>query len=76
MAADVDADEALTVPQATHVLSLRRGRVEVLGETANVPVDMERLHIGRSPRCALVLDDPTVSKVHAEVQATPASRLG
>src|SRR5580704_6700160 len=72
MAADVDADEAFpTVPQQTHVLSLRRGRVEVLGETASVPVDMERLHIGRSQRCALVLDDPTVSKVHAEVQATP-----
>ncbi len=24
-----------------------------------------------SPRCAIVLDDPSVSKVHAEVQATP-----
>ncbi len=71
MAADVDADEALTVPQETHVLSLRRGRIEVVGETASVPVDMERLHIGRSQRCALVLDDPSVSKVHAEVQATP-----
>jgi DNA-binding NtrC family response regulator len=72
MAADVDADEAFpTVPQETHVLSLRRGRIEVVGEAASVPVDMERLHIGRSPRCALVLDDPTVSKVHAEVQATP-----
>ena len=70
--ADVDADEAFpTVPQETHVLSLRRGRIEVVGEAASVPVDMERLHIGRSPRCALVLDDPTVSKVHAEVQATP-----
>ncbi len=71
MAADVDAEDALTVPQEIHVLSLRRGRVEVVGETGRVPVDMERLHIGRSPRCALVLDDPTVSKVHAEVQATP-----
>ena len=71
MAAEVDADEAHTVPQETHVLSLRRGRIEVVGETASVPVDMERLHIGRSERCALVLDDPTVSKVHAEVQATP-----
>jgi DNA-binding NtrC family response regulator len=72
MVADVDADEAFpTVPQETHVLSLRRGRIEVVGEAASVPVDMERLHIGRSPRCALVLDDPTVSKVHAEVQATP-----
>ncbi len=71
MVADIDADDALTVPQEIHVLSLRRGRVEVVGETGSVPVDMERLHIGRSQRCALVLDDPTVSKVHAEVQATP-----
>jgi DNA-binding NtrC family response regulator len=71
MVADVDADDALTVPQETHVLSVRRGRLEVVGETASVPVDMDRLHIGRSQRCALVLDDPTVSKVHAEVQATP-----
>ncbi len=71
MAADVDADEAFpTVPLETHVLSLRRGRIEVVGETASVPIDMERLHIGRSQRCALVLDDPTVSKVHAEMQAT------
>jgi DNA-binding NtrC family response regulator len=71
-AADVDADESFpTVPQETHVLSLRRGRIEVVGKPASLPVDMERLHIGRSPRCALVLDDPTVSKVHAEVQATP-----
>jgi DNA-binding NtrC family response regulator len=71
MPADVDADDALTVPQAPHVLSLRGGRIEVVGEAASVSVDMERLHIGRSQRCALVLDDPTVSKVHAEVQATP-----
>src|SRR5258708_24676589 len=71
MPADVDADDAFpTVPQETHVLSLRRGRIEVVGESASVPVDMERLHIGRSQRCALVLEDPTVSKVHAEVQAT------
>jgi DNA-binding NtrC family response regulator len=72
-APDVDADDALTVPlsQQTHVLSLRGGRIEVVGEDASVPVDMERLHIGRAKRCALVLDDPTVSKVHAEVQATP-----
>jgi DNA-binding NtrC family response regulator len=71
MPADVDADDAITVPQAPHVLSLRGGRIEVVGEAASVAVDMERLHIGRSQRCALVLDDPTVSKVHAEVQATP-----
>ena len=66
-----DADEALTVPQETHVFRLLRGRIEVVGEKASVPVDMERLQIGRAKNCALVLDDPTVSKVHAEVQATP-----
>ena len=72
MAADGDADEAHpTVPRETHVLSLRGGRIEVVGESASVPVGMDRLHIGRSKRCALVLDDPTVSNVHAEVQATP-----
>jgi len=73
MAADVEADEALTVPlsQETLVLSLRGGRIEVMGEAGSVAVGMERLHIGRSQRCALVLDDTTVSKVHAEVQATP-----
>jgi DNA-binding NtrC family response regulator len=72
MVADVDADEAhTTVPLETHVLPLRRGRIEVVGEAASLPVDMDRLHIGRSQRCALFLDDPTVSKVHAEVQATP-----
>ncbi len=72
-AVDIDPDEALTVAlaQETHVLSLRGGRIEVVGEAASFPVDMERLHIGRSQRCALVLEDPTVSKVHAEVQATP-----
>jgi DNA-binding NtrC family response regulator len=71
MALDVDSDDALTVPVQSHVLSLRRGRIEVVGEAGEIPVDIERLHIGRSRHCALVLDDQTVSKVHAEVQATP-----
>jgi DNA-binding NtrC family response regulator len=71
MAADAEADEALTVPQETHVLSVRGGRLEVVGGTASVSVAMERLLVGRSQRCTIVLDDPTVSKVHAEVQATP-----
>ena len=72
MVADLDTDETLTtVPLETHVLPLRRGRIEVVGEPGSVPVDLERLHIGRSERCALVLDEPTVSKVHAELQATP-----
>src|SRR5580704_15545150 len=66
-----DADEALTVPWEPRVLSVRGGRIEVVGEAASVLVGMEPLHIGRSQRCALVLNDPTVSKVHVEVQATP-----
>jgi DNA-binding NtrC family response regulator len=70
MAADADAGDELTVPWKTHVLRLRTGRIEVVGESVSVQVDMERLHIGRSQNCALVLNDPTVSKVHAEVQAT------
>ena len=70
-AEDEDDDEFPTVPLQTHVLSLRRGRIEIVGGAARVPVDVERLHIGRSSRCALVLEDPTVSQVHAEVQATP-----
>jgi len=36
MVAEVDADEVRTVPQETHVLSLRRGRIEVVGEAASV----------------------------------------
>jgi DNA-binding NtrC family response regulator len=67
-----DEGNALTIAlPETHVLSLRGGRIEVVGEDTSVPVEMERLQIGRAPSCALVLDDPTVSKVHAEVQATP-----
>jgi DNA-binding NtrC family response regulator len=70
MAADADEGDDRTVPWKTHVLPLRTGRIEVVGESVSVHVDMERLHIGRSRNCALVLNDPTVSKVHAEVQAT------
>jgi DNA-binding NtrC family response regulator len=69
MVADVDAD--ITAPQQTHVLPLRGGRIVLVGEHGSIPVDMNRRHTGRSSRCELVLDDPTVSNVHAEVQATP-----
>ncbi len=72
-AIDIDADDAPTIalPQETHVVSLRGGQIEVVGENLRVPVGIERLHIGRASACALVLDDRSVSKVHAEVQATP-----
>ncbi len=70
--ADDDGDETFpTAPRETHVLSLRGGRIELVGEHGSIPVDMTRRHIGRSARCELVLNDPTVSSVHAEVQATP-----
>ncbi len=71
MVPDADADDLSTNPWRTHVLPLRTGRIEVVGESTGVHVDVERLHIGRSRNCELVLNDPTVSKVHAEVQATP-----
>ncbi len=71
MAANVDADDAPTVPEAIHTLPLRSGRIELVDSTGSIRVGTERLSIGRSPRCAIVLDDPSVSKVHAEVQATP-----
>jgi hypothetical protein len=67
-----EADEHLTQPrEKTHVLPLRGGRITLVGEAGSIPVDMTRRHIGRSSRCELVLNDPTVSSVHAEVQATP-----
>ena len=70
-ATDGHADDALTIelPQQ-RVVSLRGGRIEVVDEDTSVRVDMERLHIGRAERCALILNDRTVSKVHAELQAT------
>jgi two-component system response regulator GlrR len=71
MAANADADDASTVPHATHTVPLRSGRIELVDSTGSIRVGTERLSIGRSPRCAIVLDDPSVSKVHAEVQATP-----
>jgi two-component system, NtrC family, response regulator GlrR len=71
-AVDTDADEAHTLPYSgeMRVLTICGGRIEVVGEVASLRVGVERLHIGRAQRCALVLDDGTVSKVHAEVQAT------
>jgi DNA-binding NtrC family response regulator len=72
MVPDDDEGEHPTQPrEETHVLPLRGGRIELVGEPGSIPVDMTRRHIGRSLRCELVLNDPTVSSVHAEVQATP-----
>ena len=32
------------------------------------PLETSRMQIGTSPRCALVLTDPTVSRVHCEIE--------
>jgi len=71
MASDIAFAEAPTVALQTHVLGLRGGRIEVVGEPASVAVGVDPLLIGRSKRCALVLDDPAVTKMHLEVRATP-----
>jgi DNA-binding NtrC family response regulator len=52
-------------------MSVHCGRIETLDRSASLEVGPERQLIGRAPQCALVLDDKTVSAVHAEVQATP-----
>jgi DNA-binding NtrC family response regulator len=68
---DTDIDDT-TVPATDgrqHV-SLRGGRIDVLGEGVTLRVGAERLLIGRSRECALVIDDRTVSAKHAEVYAT------
>jgi DNA-binding NtrC family response regulator len=73
--APANSDEALTVPlpgsKEAQVVSLRGGRLEVVGERAKLQVGMDRLLVGRASACALVLDDPTISKAHLELQATP-----
>ncbi len=43
--------------------------MEADGQCVNIGVERQR--IGRASQCTLVLDDPTVSALHAEVQATP-----
>ena len=53
------------------MVSLRGGRLEVVGEAARLQVGLDRLLVGRASECALVLRDPTVSKAHLELQATP-----
>lgn len=73
--AAANSDDALTVPvpgsKDAQVVSFRGGRLEVVGERARLQVGMDRLLVGRASECALVLNDPTVSKSHLELQATP-----
>jgi pSer/pThr/pTyr-binding forkhead associated (FHA) protein len=62
-------DEEPTEPQLRGERP-RSGRIEVVGERRSIVVGSERLVIGRAPQCALVLDDPSVSALHAEVRGT------
>ncbi len=65
--------DAPTVPLSgnTHAVPVYGGRIDSLDDGGSVQVGAERLLLGRARRCDLVLDDTTVSAVHAEVQATP-----
>jgi DNA-binding NtrC family response regulator len=51
---------------------VRRGRLEVVGEDRTIEIGSERLIVGRAAECDLVLEDPSVSALHAEVRVTPA----
>jgi two-component system, NtrC family, response regulator len=63
--------ESTTFTEGTKSVAIRGGRIEVVGQDTRLQVGIERLTIGRARSCALVLEDKTVSTVHAEVQATP-----
>jgi len=65
------SDPTRPLTESTGFVSVHGGRIEVVDEDARLQVGTERLLIGRSRRCHLVLDDTTVSAVHLEVQATP-----
>ncbi len=72
MVTTMDIDQTtVPLPEGAKLVSLRGGRVEVLGEDVSVRVGVDRVLLGRGRRCDLVLDDATVSAVHAELQATP-----
>src|ERR1700722_7292901 len=66
MARHFEAQPTVPVPDR---FSVKGGRIEGEGQCVNIGVERQR--IGRASQCALVLDDPTVSALHAEVQATP-----
>jgi DNA-binding NtrC family response regulator len=68
MARHFDADP--TVPLAGERPSVRGGRIEVVGEARSMVVGAERVVMGRAPQCGLVLDDPSVSALHAEARGT------
>jgi DNA-binding NtrC family response regulator len=66
MARHFESEATVPLPDR---LSVRGGRIESGGRTLEVGVERQR--IGRARECALVLDDATVSAIHAEVVATP-----
>jgi DNA-binding NtrC family response regulator len=63
-----EAEATVPVPER---LSVRGGRIENPRDGSFLRVGAERQRIGRARQCAMVLDDPTVSALHVEVQATP-----
>ena len=65
------SDLTRPLTESSGFVSVRGGRIEVVDEDGRLQVGTDRLLIGRSRRCHLVLDDTTVSAVHVEVQATP-----
>lgn len=72
MPTDLNADApTLPLSEATHTVSIHGGRIDSPDDGASLLLGQDRHLIGRARRCDLVLDDPTVSAVHAEVQATP-----
>jgi hypothetical protein len=66
MARHFESEATVPLPDR---LSVRGGRIESGGRTLEVGVERQR--IGRARECALVLDDATVSVIHAEVVARP-----
>ncbi len=69
MAKHFESEATQPVPDG---LSVQGGRIEAMGDGAVLRVGPDLQVIGRAHACAMVLDDPTVSAIHAEVQATPA----
>jgi transcriptional regulator with AAA-type ATPase domain len=65
------SDLTRPLTESSGFVSVHGGRIEVVDEDGRLQVGTDRLLIGRSRRCHLVLDDTTVSAVHLEVQATP-----
>ena len=68
MARPIEVEATVRVDER---LFVRGGRIATAGDARSLVVGPEHRRIGRAPQCDLVLDHPSVSAVHAEVQATP-----